>query len=110
MIRLYIQGLTLCCAMFLGSGALWAQDTTGGPLSVLVDAASRRLPLLLQKQALVNSAKAGVSFARNSFLPTAEALDQVNMASANSLPGAYESFGIIPSVSSSVRGAPQDSR
>lgn len=105
MIRLYIQGLTLCCAMFLGSGALRAQDTTGGPLSVLVDAASRRLPLLLQKQALVNSAKAGVSFARNSFLPTAEALDQVNMASANSLPGAYESFGIIPSVSSSVRGA-----
>lgn len=92
-------------AFLFASASASAQkpDTAGGPLSTLTEAATRHLPLLLQKQALVNSAKSGVTFARNSFLPTAEAMDEVNMASANSLPGAYESFGVVPSVSSSVR-------
>jgi len=70
-----------------------------------VDAAIHHLPVLLQKEALLNSAKAGVSAARHTFLPTLNAIDELNVASANSLPGAYESYGIIPSVSSSVSGS-----
>src|ERR1700744_4710581 len=92
MIKLYI----LCL--------LAQQPDTTGPLSALTAAATRHLPLLLQKQAQVNSAKVGVTVAKNSFLPSAVAMDEVTMASANSLPGTYESFGVVPSVSSSVRG------
>jgi len=82
-----------------------ARAQNGGPYSLtqLVDAATQHLPILLQKKALVNSAKAGVADARHSFLPSLNAIDELNVASANSLPGAYTSFGIIPSVSSSVR-------
>jgi outer membrane protein TolC len=74
-------------------------------LSILVDSAMKHLPLLLEKQALVSSAKAGVTMARNSFLPSLNALDEANLASSNSVPGPYESFGIIPSISSSVEAA-----
>jgi outer membrane protein len=71
----------------------------------LVGAAVHHLPVLLQKQALVNSAKAGVTDARHTFLPTMNAVDELIVASANSLPGAYESYGIIPSISSAVRSS-----
>lgn len=71
-------------------------------LQELADAATHHLPLLLQKQALVNSAKAGVTDARHTFLPTLNTIDELNVASANSLPGAYETFGIIPSISGGV--------
>jgi outer membrane protein TolC len=74
-------------------------------LSEYVAAAQRHLPLLMQKKALVGAALAGVTDARHTFLPTLNAIDELNVASANSLPGAYESFGIIPSISSSVRTA-----
>lgn len=101
MLRFYIS---FSLALLVGSAVAQKADTAG-PLYSLTAAATRHLPLLLQKQAQVNSAKAGVTIARNSFLPSAVAMDEVTMASANSLPGAYESFGVIPSVSSSVRGA-----
>lgn len=99
--RFYI---TLLWALSAGAAGAQQADTTG-PLSALTAAATRHLPLLMQKQAQVNSAKAGVTMTKNSYLPSAIAMDEVTMASANSLPGAYESFGVVPSVSSSVRGA-----
>lgn len=84
-----------------------AQTTGGGQkssfsLPELTDAATHHLPLLMQRQALVGSAKAGVEDAKHNFLPSLDAVDAVNLASANSLPGAYESFGIIPSISSGI--------
>jgi len=102
---------TFCYRKFIGAvgvllliplSSLLAQQKKYS-LQDLVDSATRHLPVLLQKQALVNSAKAGVTDTRHSFLPTLNTIDEVNIASANSLPGAYTSFGIIPSVSSSVR-------
>jgi outer membrane protein TolC len=72
-------------------------------LQDFVDSATRHLPVLLQKQALVNGAKAAIADTRHVFLPTLNTIDEINVASANSLPGAYMSFGVIPSVSSSVR-------
>jgi outer membrane protein TolC len=65
-----------------------------------VDAATHHLPVLLQKKALVSSAKAGVTDARHTFFPTLNAIDELNIASDNNLPGSYQSFGIIPSVTS----------
>jgi outer membrane protein TolC len=74
-------------------------------LSDYIGAAQRHLPLLLEKKALVNAALAGVTDARHNFLPTLNLIDELNVASANSLPGAYESFGVIPSISSAVRSS-----
>jgi outer membrane protein TolC len=99
-----IPGLLITLS-FLFLAAFSGAQTRKYALSDLVTAATHHLPILLQKQALVNSAKAGVTDSRHSFLPTLNAIDELNVASANSLPGAYESFGIIPSVSSSVSGA-----
>lgn len=58
-------------------------------LAELVDSASRHLPLLLEKQALVESAKAGIIEARHSFLPQANAVEELSAGSANDLTGPY---------------------
>jgi outer membrane protein TolC len=58
-------------------------------LAELVDSANRHLPLLLEKQALVESAKAGITEARHSFLPQANAVEELSIGSANDLTGPY---------------------
>ncbi|HVU99070.1 MAG TPA: TolC family protein [Puia sp.] len=70
-----------------------------------VDSAQRHLPVLLQKQALVEAASAGVTDARHAFLPTSYIGDEVTAGTDNSIPGSYISFGIIPSSSSGVRSS-----
>src|SRR5215467_8552893 len=70
-----------------------------------IDSAQHHLPVLLQKQALVEAAKAGVTDARHAFLPTSYIGDEVTAATDNSIPGSYISFGIIPSSSSGVRSS-----
>ncbi len=72
-------------------------------LSELVDSARQNYPVLLQKQAQLEAAKAGITDARHAFLPTAVIGDEVLIGTDNSLPGSYISFGIIPSTSSGVR-------
>ena len=100
-----VSGLFLAISLVLLTAPFSRAQTANHSLSDFVDAAIHHLPVLLQKEALLNSAKAGVSAARHTFLPTLNAIDELNVASANSLPGAYESYGIIPSVSSSVSGS-----
>lgn len=74
-------------------------------LSEFIDSAQRHLPVLLQKKALVNAAREGVTDARHAFLPTSYIGDEVTVGTDNSLPGSYLSFGIIPSASSGVRSS-----
>jgi outer membrane protein TolC len=74
-------------------------------LKDLVDSAQHHLPALLQKQALVEAAKAGVTDARHAYLPTSYIGDELTVSTDNSIPGSYISFGIIPSSSSGVRPA-----
>jgi outer membrane protein TolC len=74
-------------------------------LKDFIDSAQRHLPVLMQKQALVEAAKAGVTDARHAFLPTSYIGDEVTVGTDNSIPGSYISFGIIPSSSSGVRSA-----
>jgi len=71
-------------------------------LSDFVDSAEHHMPVLLQKQTLVDAAKAGVKDARHSFLPSAFVGDELNLGTDNSLPGSYLSYGIIPSTSSGL--------
>lgn len=74
-------------------------------LQDFIDSAQHHLPVLLQKQALVEAAKAGVTDARHAFLPTSYIGDELTAATDNSIPGSYISFGIIPSSSSGVRSS-----
>jgi outer membrane protein TolC len=89
------------CIFLLFSDTINAQQKNYS-LSDLVDSAARHMPALLQKEALVNAAKAGVTDARHSFLPTAFVGDELNAGTDNSLPGSYLSYGIIPSTSSGL--------
>jgi len=74
-------------------------------LKDFVDSAQRHLPVLMQKQALIEAAKAGVTDAKHAFLPTSYIGDEVTAGTDNSIPGSYISFGIIPSSSSGVRSS-----
>lgn len=74
-------------------------------LSALVDSTQHHLPVLRQKNALVDAAKAGITDARHAFLPTSYVGDEVTVGTDNSIPGSYISFGIIPSSSSGVRSS-----
>jgi outer membrane protein TolC len=79
-----------------------AQQKKNYVLSEYIDSAQRHLPVLLQKEALVNAARAGVADARHAFLPNAFAGDELNLGTDNSLPGSYLSYGIIPSTSNGI--------
>lgn len=74
-------------------------------LTALIDSAQRHLPLLLQKKALIEASRAGVRDARDAYLPSSYLGDEVLAGSDNAVPGAYYSFGLIPSVSSGISSA-----
>jgi outer membrane protein TolC len=84
-----------------------AQTTqrTSYALPALIDSAQRHLPILRQKKALVDAAKAGIRDARDTYLPISYLGDELLVSSDNSLPGSYYSFGLIPSVSSGINPA-----
>ncbi len=74
-------------------------------LQNLVDASKNYLPVLKQKQAQVNSAKASVTDTRHSFLPQVRASEQLSIASVNSIAGSYFNFIPTASTSGGVRAA-----
>jgi outer membrane protein TolC len=73
-------------------------------LSELAAAATTQLPIIKQKQALLNGAKASLTDTRHSFLPQLKINDQVNLGTDNSLAGSYLPIGVNPSSSAGVRG------
>jgi outer membrane protein TolC len=83
-----------------------AQRTTIYSLADLVDSASRHLPLLLEKQALVQSAQAGITEARHSFLPKVNVVEELSVGSANDLTGPFlPAPGVLHSIAGSINGA-----
>jgi outer membrane protein TolC len=95
--------LLLICAL-VPAQFLFAQQKKYS-LADFVDSAQRHLPEIMQKKALVDAARAGITDARHAFLPTSYLGDEVTAGTDNSLPGSYVSFGIIPSSSSGVRSS-----
>ncbi|MEJ0103702.1 MAG: TolC family protein [Bacteroidota bacterium] len=91
-----VVGLIFC------TNLICAQQGKRYSLSELVDSAEHFFPSLLQKEALVNSARAGITEARHSYLPKLSISDEISAASANSLPGSYLPLGVIPSISGSI--------
>lgn len=97
---------TACILLIASLGLLQttkAQQQKNYSLSDFADSALLHLPVLLQKKALVNAAKAGITDARHSFLPNAFLADELTLGTDNSIPGSYLSYGIIPSTSSGIR-------
>ena len=83
-----------------------SQKTTIYSLAELVDSAKRHLPLLLQKQALVESAQAGVTEAKHAFLPQLNAVEELSIGSANDVTGPYLSVpGLIHPIAGSINAA-----
>jgi outer membrane protein TolC len=95
----YVALLTM---LLSAASPAFAQQGKGISLQELTDAAKKHLPVIAQKQALVNSANAQTRFVRNSFLPSATVMDELAVSTDNSLPGSYLAYGIIPSTSSGV--------
>ncbi|MFT3932693.1 MAG: TolC family protein [Chitinophagaceae bacterium] len=98
---------TTCAAIAVTSfliclNVVHAQNKKLYSLAELVDSTKHYFPSLLQKEALANSAKAGITEARHAYLPKLSISDEAVTASANSLPGSYFPIGTIPSVSGSI--------
>lgn len=71
-----------------------------------MDSAMRHLPLLLEKEALVQSAEAGIGEARDAFLPQVNVAEGVSLGSANDLAGPFLPVpGAIHPISGSIAGA-----
>ncbi|HEY4108521.1 TolC family protein [Puia sp.] len=84
-----------------------AQSTTTCSLSALVDSANRHLPLLLEKQALVQSAKAGITEAKHAFLPRLNVVEELSVGSADDVTGPFLPLpGILHSISGSITAEP----
>lgn len=96
--------LGACLLLYLSPMLLFAQMQPVS-LQMLVDSATRHLPLLEQKRSLVKSANAQVDYVRHNFLPSFTIADELTLGTDNSIPGSYWSFGIIPSTSSGIRSS-----
>jgi outer membrane protein TolC len=83
-----------------------AQKTPVYSLGALVDSARRHLPLLLEKQALVESARAGITEAKDAFLPQLNAVEELSVGSANDLTGPFLPVpGVVHSIAGSINAA-----
>jgi outer membrane protein TolC len=100
-LRKYLAMMGICILSPFFS--LWAQPHYS--LQDLVDASAKNLPVLKQKQSLIDAAKALVTDVKHSFLPQVKAGEQLTLGSDNSLAGSYFTFGITPSTSAGVRNS-----
>ena len=95
----------LLLLLIVGYHNIMAQKSNHYTLPALIDSAAKYYPQLLQKQALANSAKANLKDVKHSFLPSLNISDELNIGSANQLPGTSLPMEIIPSVSGANRSA-----
>ncbi len=100
-------GFLLGVSLLMASAcSVRAQKTTIYSLTSLVDSASRHLPLLLEKQALVQSAQAGITEARHAFLPQVNVVEELSVGSANDLTGPFLPMpGVLHSIAGSINAA-----
>src|ERR1700742_5135554 len=84
-----------------------AQKTPVYSLGALVDSARRHLPVLLEKQALVASARAGIKEAKDAFLPQLNVVEELSVGSANDLTGPFLPVpGVVHSIAGSINANP----
>ncbi len=80
-----------------------AQKPVAYSLAQLVDSAGHNLPLLLQKEALVRSAEAGIKEAGHAYLPKVNVVEELSVGSANDLTGPFLPVpGTLHSIAGSI--------
>jgi adhesin transport system outer membrane protein len=95
---------TWCTLMVLVLAA--AHTTAWGQSLNLYDAVNQSLanyPQIKQRQAEVTASRAHVTTVNGNRLPSLRLIEEATAGTANSLPGAYFSLGVIPSTSGSIR-------
>jgi outer membrane protein TolC len=93
----------LCLAQFVTTTAYSQQHFSS--LQTLISAAKQYQPSLQQKQDLVNGAKANIIDVKHSYLPRTAVGDEVNLATDNSVSGAFLPILVMPSVSGGRRAS-----
>jgi outer membrane protein TolC len=94
-------GIILGISLFFSLITISAQEHYN--LLELIKAADIYLPVLKQKQAQINSAKASLTDVKHSFLPQVRVSEQLNVASDNSLAGSLLPLGVTPATSGGIR-------
>jgi outer membrane protein TolC len=98
--------IIIAVAFITNANPLCAQKSNVYSLNDLIDSLKHFMPALLQKQALISSAKAGVTDAKHSFLPKLNAVEELSLATDNDLAGGFMPFpGVLHSISAGVTGA-----
>lgn len=86
--------------------SVWAQRAPVYSLADLVDSARHHLPVLLQKQALVSGAEAGITEAQHAFLPKLNVVEELSIGTANDLTGGFLPMpGVLHAISGGVTAA-----
>jgi outer membrane protein TolC len=94
-----VSVLLLILSSETGSG----QSKTVFSLKQAIDTALQNYPELKAKKLQLESAKMTLTDAKDQRLPSIKVSDQVDIGTANSTPGSYFSFGLVPSTSGSIR-------
>ncbi len=83
----------------------WTQETSSKPLTIAeaVERA-RKFPSVEASEEQVNAAAAGIRIARTNYLPSVNALGQVNRATRNNVFGLLLPQAVIPNISGPVLG------
>jgi outer membrane protein len=96
--------MILCVVMPVN--ALFAQGSPVYSLADLVDSARHHLPLLMERQALVNSAQAGITEARHAYLPKLNVAEELSIGTDNDLAGSFIPLpGLLHAISAGVTDA-----
>ena len=86
--------------------ALFAQGNPVYSLADLVDSARHHLPLLMERQALVSSAQAGITEARHAYLPKLNVAEELSIGTDNDMSGSFIPLpGIVHTISGGVTAA-----
>ena len=96
----------LCVSAVVAASALLAQQPNSLPLTVstAVQTALEKYPSIPAAEEQVNAAAAGIRLARTNYLPTLNALGQVNRATRNNVFGLLLPQAAIPNMSGPVLG------
>lgn len=94
--------IVLAICMVMPASCVLAQQHFS--LQNLLNASRKNLPILQQKQALVNASQASITEIKHSFLPQVKFSEQLNIGSNNSMATTFFTFGITPSTSGGIRG------
>ncbi len=94
--------LVFCLAQLV-AGTAYSQQQQFSSLQNLITAAKQHLPSLQQKQDLLNGARANITDVKHGYLPKTNVGDEVNVATDNSVSGAFLPILIMPSVSGGRR-------